>query len=161
MDEPDWKSQSPPLIRNDYAANAAILNALPDLVATPTQPSPTALPKPSCDTNSVSNIPYNVFSPGVFTNFCAAVNKNGKGKALQQTVDSSGNLVSGNNKRTIWERTPPPNPSTYKGYKFALEWTGGDGTCPSSCSDVFSSIANGICESSSRPSLPAMNAAKR
>ena len=102
-----------------------------------------------------------MFSPGVFSNVCDAVNKNGKSKALQQTVDSSGHVVSGNNKRNIWERTPPPNPSAYKGYKFALDWTGGDGSCPSDCSDVFSAIANDICESSSLLSSPATNIAKQ
>lgn len=147
-------------MRNDYQANAAILNALPDISVSPTEPSSTPLPKPSCDTNSVSNIPYNVFSPGVFSKFCETVVSNDKSKALQQTVDSNGDVVSTNKKRNIWERTPPPSPSDYKGYKFALDWTGGDGSCPSDCNAVFSSITNGICESPFLPYSTAMNGAK-
>ncbi|KAL9082580.1 MAG: hypothetical protein Q9165_008853 [Trypethelium subeluteriae] len=94
-----------------------------------------------------SQVPWNVFSPGVYSNFCNAINGGDKTKALTQTVDSHGNVVQGSSKekRDVSRRTPPPNPDTYNNYKFTLSWGGGDGSCPSNCSDVFYNIAEGPC----------------
>lgn len=141
--EPDWNSwPDDKLTRTNVAQHQAVLNSLPDISAAQPSSSSTPLPKPSCDSNDVSGIPYNVFDPGVFTKFCNTLDGGDKSKALKQTVDSSGNVISGSKMK----RTPPPNPSAYKDYKFFLSWSGGDGSCSSGCTNVFSTITDNICK---------------
>ena len=106
----------------------------------------------SCpDTNSLSGVPYNVFSggdlnPNIFDTFCeeidGTVNSNG-------VFDSSGNPVTGSSRK--YKRTPPPNASTYKSYNFKLSWTNdgaendGCGQTVESCREAFAKLANSPC----------------
>jgi hypothetical protein len=96
-----------------------------------------------------SEVPWNVFSPNVYTSFCSTINGGHKSKGLTQIVDSRGNATpakeAGTEKRDIFARTLPPNLDTYSGYTFQLDWSGGDGSCPSNCSNVFSAMAESPC----------------
>lgn len=112
---------------------------------TPTGPAPS----PSCDTNALSGIPYNVFSGSssgstdVYGKFCDAVGKD-QTKELTWTTDASGNEKS--KKFRSMKRTPPPNPSAYDSYSFKLDFKpSSDSSCRSSCADAFSTISTSPC----------------
>lgn len=89
------------------------------------------------DKDSLSSIPYNVFSgqdTGVYAQFCFKFN------VLEQdrwTVDSQGNPLSVAGQKV--KRTPPPNPSAYDSYKFHLQWTPEttDSTCTQTVDDCL------------------------
>ncbi len=102
----------------------------------------------SCNTTDghISELPFNVFSPGVFSNFCDSVKSDAKTQ-LAQIVDASGNVIppKAKDKAVVNKRTPPPNPSAYTGYSIALAWSGGDGSCAADCSASYSNIANSPC----------------
>jgi hypothetical protein len=79
MDDPDWSIQTPGLKRADYGAGQAALDALPDITyADPVVPTPTPLPNPECDSTKNSKVPWNVFSPGIYTTFCDNLNRGDK-----------------------------------------------------------------------------------
>ncbi|KAL9079184.1 MAG: hypothetical protein Q9157_001935 [Trypethelium eluteriae] len=94
-----------------------------------------------------SQVPYNVFSPGVYSIFCNTINGGDRSKAFTQTVDSHGKVIQGTSKekRDVSRRTPPPNPETYNAYNFTLSCSGGDESCPSNYPDTFYNIAEGPC----------------
>ncbi|KAJ0336125.1 hypothetical protein COL922a_008356 [Colletotrichum nupharicola] len=77
-------------------------------------------------------VPYNVFagqSGNVFGDFCDGIDT---AKDLKTTVDASGKVI---------KRTPPPNPATWKNYKFHLEYAAGAGRgCKKTCNDAFQSL---------------------
>ncbi|KAJ0284255.1 hypothetical protein CBS470a_006970 [Colletotrichum nupharicola] len=77
-------------------------------------------------------VPYNVFagqSGNVFGDFCDGIDT---AKDLKTTVDASGKVI---------KRTPPPNPATWKNYKFHLEYAAGAGrSCKKTCNDAFQSL---------------------
>ncbi|CAI0654848.1 unnamed protein product [Colletotrichum noveboracense] len=77
-------------------------------------------------------VPYNVFagqSGNVFGDFCDGIDT---AKDLKTTVDASGKVI---------KRTPPPNPATWKNYKFHLEYAAGaDRGCKKTCNDAFQSL---------------------
>lgn len=100
-------------------------------------------PKPSCDMNKASNIPYNVF-PFAYGPFCDTQSKNPK-SAVNSYVDSNGKPIK--RQRSLDKRTPPPNPDTYKDYIFHLKWDpAGDATsCSKSCKDAWDYISNSPC----------------
>lgn len=100
----------------------------------------------SCNTNqgNISEIPFNVFSPSIFSNFCKSVDPKTQ---LSQIVDASGNVIppKAKERAVVQKRTPPPNPSSYTGYTIALTWTGGDGSCNADCGSAYSNLANSPC----------------
>ena len=114
----------------------------------PSQPSTSPLPDALCDTSKVANVPYNVFYPGVVSEFCDTISGGDKGEGLPQIVDSNSNVIP-NRKivESIEKRTPPADPDVYTGYTFALQWTGGNGSCSSDCGTIYEAIASDICVS--------------
>lgn len=140
----DIEDEDPELVRPDFRKHQEILKDLPNRP----QPEPTEegpMPDPKCDMNQISRVPYNVFSDGVYKNFCEQVGKD-KGKEFKQTVDSKGAEIK--KKRDLFglfKRTPPPNPDAYKDYNFELSWTGGDGSCSSDCHKAFDAMALSPC----------------
>ena len=141
-DDPDWSlNPTPQRVRPDAKKHRQALANTPDI-----EYPPDPLPDAKCDQTKSSQVPYNVFSPGVYSNFCNDVDQD-KSKALTETLDSSSKVIQGasKEKRDVSKRTPPPNPGTYKDYNFTLSWSGGDKSCPYNCSDVFYKIAQGPC----------------
>lgn len=113
-------------------------------------PSASAIPtsSPKCDMNTVSDIPYNVFSGttgNVFSTFCDQISKAQKTK-LTWNVDSSGKQKPAVRRR-YHKRTPPSNRDSYKMYNIELDWipTDGIGTCNSKCNDAYKRIALSSC----------------
>lgn len=103
---------------------------------------PQASVSPQCDMSDSSRVPYNVFN-GVFGRFCDTTLNNPL-NSLSQIVDSQG-YATPPRKRSLEKRTPPPNPDTYKDYKFGLSWSGGKGACSISCIDAFKAASNSPC----------------
>lgn len=103
-----------------------------------------AAPTPECNMDDASGLPYNVFQ-GVYGQFGDEVDKGGS--ALKWIVDSHGNRIPPK-KRDLQERTPPPNPDTYKNYMIDLMWSPLDtgATCTKSCSEAYGLLANGQCK---------------
>ncbi|KAI7955322.1 hypothetical protein MJO28_005722 [Puccinia striiformis f. sp. tritici] len=97
---------------------------------------------PQCDMSDISRVPYNVFN-GVFGTFCKNTLDNPL-NGLSQIVDSRGFVVPPR-KRSLFKRTPPPNPDTYMDYRFGLSWSGGKGTCSLSCDEAFKAASNSPC----------------
>ena len=66
-------------------------------------------------------------------------------------MDSNGNVIPSRkdviSNGITEKRIPPADPEVYTGYTFALQWTGGNGSCNSDCGIVFENIASDICES--------------
>jgi hypothetical protein len=101
-------------------------------------------PAPECDTNDASTVPWNVFSDGVYKGFCDKI-AGDKNTALSQVVDSKGNVIPPKRRRSILGRTPPPDPDAFEGFTFALDWSGGDGSCDSDCATSYYTIAQSPC----------------
>jgi hypothetical protein len=147
-DEPDWSTEIAALKRPNAIEHQIALMNMPKIIyPDPIVPTPAPLPGPECDSTLSSKVPWNVFSPGVYTNFCNTLNGGDKTQAFTQSVDSKGNVITAvqARKRNIFGRTPPPNPNTYSGYTFELDWSGGDGSCSSDCSNIFNTIAISVC----------------
>jgi len=140
--DPDWGQADHGLVRADYAANQKALQNLPLITYK-------SVPKASCDSGSVSSIPNNIFSPGVWTKFCHTVESRGKTKQLAQIVDSDGNVIPSRkgliNKRALGAR----GAIDYTGVRIALEWSASGTTCDSNCEAAYNAIGNGTCETSS------------
>lgn len=103
-------------------------------------------PAPSCDTNALSGLSFDVFSgpdSNVYRKIYDAVSED-QTKQLTWTTDASGNEKS--KKARLLKRTPPPNPSAYDSYSFNLDWTPSDGSsCGISCPDAFLSFSDSPC----------------
>ncbi|KAA1122487.1 hypothetical protein PGTUg99_037689 [Puccinia graminis f. sp. tritici] len=97
---------------------------------------------PQCDMGDSSRVPYNVFN-GVFGKFCENTLNNPL-SGLSQIVDARGFVIPPR-KRSLSKRTPPPNPDTYKDYKFGLSWSGGKGSCSLSCEEAFHAASSSPC----------------
>ena len=99
-----------------------------------------------CDMDLASQILYTVFRQApVWGKFCDAVNKDAT-KKLTQIVNEVGDVVPNKSKRSsIRKRTPPDEADPNSGYTFSLEWTGGDGSCASGCSESFNTMVTGPC----------------
>jgi len=113
----------------------------------PSQSSSAPAPFPSCDVNSISDIPNNVFTAGsgLYSKFCDKINGGDKSKSLTQIVDSSGNVIPPKKQSSSKEkRTPPADPGAYNAYTFDLEWTGGQG-CNSDCGSSYAAMAGAFC----------------
>ena len=99
---------------------------------------------PQCDMDSLSGVANNWFS-GLYPQFCDEVNKD-KNKKLSKDMTNK-DFKAPSSKRTLWARTPPPSGSSYDGFKFHFDWTGGEGDCRKDCSGAFSSITSSPCKS--------------
>ena len=77
----------------------------------------------------------------VYKKFCEAVDKDLK-SPLAQIVDDLGNTKPIKDKT---KRTPPVEPSADSGNTYTLEWTGGDGSCPSGCKEAYDTISQSPC----------------
>ena len=104
---------------------------------------------PKCDMSKPSKIQYTLFNDGhgngVYKAFCDKVNKDPKMK-LVRIVDSHGNIVPPRERRSMLRtRTPPADPDAENGYTIDLEWTGGDGSCTSTCSTSFDAMVASPC----------------
>ncbi|KAL9108961.1 MAG: hypothetical protein Q9227_006357 [Pyrenula ochraceoflavens] len=100
--------------------------------------------KPVCNMEEASLVPYNVFQSGVYKKFCDDISKNPQ-HHFSKSVDIHGNYIPSKNVRSLERRTPPSDPTTYEGWSFDLDWTGGDGICKSDCNDSFSLISQSPC----------------
>lgn len=140
-------------MRSGAKQHQAALKALPHISKAPSQPSTSPLTDALCDTSRISNIPYNVFYPGVVSKFCDTISGGDKGEGLTQIVDSNGNVIPSRKiagpSESIEKRTPPADPDVYTGYTFALQWTGGNGSCSSECGTIYEAISSDICVSMS------------
>ena len=116
-------------------------NANPPACALP-PPPPSNNPTPECDVGRVSGLPANVFTPGTYSNFCEAVEKDPKIE-LNWIVDVTGNQIPP--KKSKSKRSPPPNPSLYNDFKITLMWSGGDNACGKGCRDAFNTMTQGQC----------------
>lgn len=106
-------------------------------------------PQPTCDTDKISGIPYNVFhgsdtgSTDVYGKFCDALINDHK-QQLNWIVDAAGNRDTSALRHS--KRTPPPNPSAYSQYSFELNWKpSSDKACSSDCQAAFASFAISPC----------------
>ena len=110
-------------------------------------------PYPSCDSTAGSGLPSSVFDPKVYSQFCEAVEKDST-KDVSWIVDYEGNRVPIRKEKT--KRASGSDPFgvvgnyLYNDYRITLHWEPyfeGDGACQGSCTDAFSKMARGICES--------------
>lgn len=131
---------------DDPPADDAAVGPEEDRIGEEDAPSPEPEPlRPECkDTDTLSRLPFNVFSGSagnIYDDFCPAVEGDLKAE-LTWTVNSDGTR-----KESKRKRTPPPNPNTYVDWKFELTWSpNGDASgCKSSCADAYASIANSLC----------------
>ncbi len=106
----------------------------------PGSDAPTTSPK--CDMDRASFVLNKLFrATPVYAKFCEAVAKDPK-SALTQIVDVLGDVKPTKNKL---KRTPPVDPSANDGNTYSLEWTGGDGSCPSGCKESYHTIGQSPC----------------
>lgn len=110
---------------------------------------------PECNKDEVSEVRYTTFrgdadskvgDGAVYKGFCDEVNKDSS-KALAQVVDQKGAVIPPRTKRSVQgldKRTPPSEPDA-SGATFALEWTGGDGSCSSGCVESFNTMVENPC----------------
>lgn len=113
--------------------------------AQPTEPPAPPVPRPQCNMEDASGLPFNVFK-SVYGQFCGEVDK--AKSALTWIVDSRGNRIP-TRRRSLHGRTPPPNPDTYNNYKIDLTWSPGgnaEATCAKSCSDAYGLLVNSPCK---------------
>ncbi|KAL9106051.1 MAG: hypothetical protein Q9227_008894 [Pyrenula ochraceoflavens] len=114
----------------------------------------------TCDTKSISDIPYNVFygqNGGVFDSFCFAIDS---AQPLNWKVDAHGNQKAPSKRDVLPlplspldqrddKRTPPPNPDTWNKYTIELDWkpdsNKGCGQSAVSCEDAFVHITDSPC----------------
>lgn len=98
----------------------------------------------ACGGAPLSGVPFNVFSSdsgNVYSGFCNAVNAN-TANALSWNISSTGQQKTNTRKRT-----PPPNPSAYTNYNFALDWepSSEPTNCSASCNDAYAYLTNSPC----------------
>ncbi|KAF2815484.1 uncharacterized protein BDZ99DRAFT_409408 [Mytilinidion resinicola] len=94
---------------------------------------------PSC-TSDASGVQSSFFK-GLYPKFCNAVNASPKDASKATYTNADYTTPS---KRGLERRTPPVSSSEYKGYKFNLEWTGGDG-CRADCAESFKELSDQPC----------------
>lgn len=95
-----------------------------------------------CDTKAPGGVLLNWFS-NLYPQFCDEVN-NDKTKALSKDLTNK-DFKAPSSKRYLSIRTPPPSGSSYDGYSFHFDWSGGEGNCRKDCSVAFSSITSSKC----------------
>ncbi|KAF2829386.1 hypothetical protein CC86DRAFT_368405 [Ophiobolus disseminans] len=84
--------------------------------------------------DDVSAVPFN-FWQGVSKKFCKDV---GDGKTAKKAELKNTDLQT----RSLFGRTPPPNPKAYGDWKFFFEWEPKSGTCAKTCDEAMSSFTN-------------------
>ncbi|KAJ8065348.1 hypothetical protein OCU04_006036 [Sclerotinia nivalis] len=92
QDTPDWNQPPPCKLRPNASLISQKLLNLPDIVYDPPVPTSSAKSEPSCDQKEPSGVPWNVFSPGVYTSFCENMREN-KTNQVGDVVDSEGNSI--------------------------------------------------------------------
>lgn len=137
--DPDWTKQPKPLVRQDVAKHQKALAEVP--MRGPDDDK--GIGKPVCLGNDATPIPRDVFSPGVYSQFCEVVKKNPK-ELFSLYVDAEGNPIVKKRSAKV-RRADNADAKKWKDWKFSLIWTGGDGSCKSDCSETFKSIADSEC----------------
>jgi hypothetical protein len=126
--EVEWQDQKDPGFKIPGCADRFMLGADPPLSPAGAQ----------CPNYEASGVPKNVFSGekgDLFAEFCKGIDTQ---KESSMTVDSEG--------KKIEKRAPPPDPDTWKGYKFTFNFKpDGKEACRKTCEEAYKAIQASSC----------------